>query len=118
MIDVPQDVLIWLVGWSFVGSSLGYLTLRHKPQWTGKVFFIEYFKSVGVGIFSAFPTFFILHSRYICSMPISLMLAGSLAFIATDAIIHVWPKLMESIGVIIVALMEKLLGIGRNNGRL
>lgn len=114
MLDMELGVVSWLISWSFVGSTLGFFTIRNKPQWTRCERFKEYIKSVCVGIFFAFPTCTILIEEKIFGTTMSVMIAGSVAFAVTDAIIHLWPRLMDGISVLAVKMAEKF--IGKPNG--
>ena len=116
MMNLEAELVVWLVSWSFVGSTLGFFTLRNKPQWTILQKLSEYLKSIGVGMFFAFPTFMFLYEEKIFSPPLNMMIAGSLAFAITDVIINLWPKLIDGIGALVIKLAEKWLGIGNKDG--
>ena len=114
MLNMESGVVTWLIGWSCVGSTLGFFTIRNKPQWTKQERFKEYIKSVSVGIFFAFPTCTILTEKEVFGTALNVMLAGSVAFAVTDVIINLWPRLMDGISVLAVKVIERF--IGKPNG--
>lgn len=110
MVDIELGTVSWLVSWAFIGSTLGFFTIRNKPDWTIKERVKEYIKSVGVGVFFAFPVFVVLCEKDIFSVSTSIVLSGSVAFAVTDFIIVLWPRLLDSIGTICNKLIERFVG--------
>lgn len=110
MLDIPLSVVLWLMGWSIIGSTLGFFTIRNKPHWTEIERLMELIKSIVVGIFFAFPVYTILCEKEVFSSSANIMVAGSVAFIVTDGIINIWPKLIEGVGFLIRSIVEKFVG--------
>ena len=115
MFQIELNVVIWLVVWSWIGSTLGYFTIRHKPIWNRRRKIIEYGKSVGVGLFFALPIFVSLQEHGDLSQDLSLTLAGSSSFAITDVIIKVWPKLTDGLENSITKFIDRVLGNSSNN---
>lgn len=110
MMHMQLDIVAWIIGWSFVGATLGFFTIRDKPHWTRLERFKEYMKSILVGIFFAFPIYAILSEKEVFTTYVNIMIAGSVAFAATDGIINIWPKFIESIGFLLRSISDKLVG--------
>lgn len=115
MMQVNPNVIIWLIVWSIIGSTLGFFTIRFKPIWTTKKKVLEYLLSVNVGIFFALPIYIILLERYKFSEDLCIMLAGSSSFAITDVIIKIWPKLINGLGYAINKYIDKILGNSNSN---
>ena len=116
MLQIELSVVIWLIVWAYIGSTLGFFTIRFNPTWTRKQRFLEYLKSVSVGIFFSLPLFFILQECKGLSHNLSITLAGSSAFAMTDLIIKLWPKAIDGLGNAINKLLDRLIGnIGNSN---
>ena len=111
------NTLIWLIAWAFIGSTLGYFTIRYKLTWTKEKKLIEYFKSVCVGIFFSLPVYFVLYEIKELSQNLSLTLAGSSSFAVTDLIIKIWPKVISSIEDVLYNLAKKLVKGNGNSDR-
>lgn len=109
MLDLQRDVVLWLIGWSFVGSILGFFTIRHNSEWTAIEMSKELFKSITVGIFFALPTYMLLEESKSFSVSTNIVLAGSVAFVITDGIIHLWPKFIHGIGELFLKIVEKVI---------
>lgn len=110
MFHIRSDVVMWLIVWAFIGSSLGFFTIRNTPIWTKTERLKEYIKSVCVGIFFALPTCTYLCERHVFTTDLSIMIAGGVSFAITDVIIKAWPKLIEGIGNIIPSILNRVFG--------
>lgn len=107
------DTLVWLIVWSFIGSTLGFFSIRNNTTWTRVQRLMEYIKSVSIGIFFALPTFSILREYQIFSVEnvagLNIMAAGSTSFMVTDLIIKLWPKLIYGVSKSFSKLMDHLI---------
>ena len=112
MLLIDANVVIWLAVWAFIGSTLGFFTIRLNPIWTIKQKFSEYLKSVCIGIFFSLPLYFVLQEINELSHNLSITLAGSSSFAITDLIIKLWPKAIEGIG---KAINKFINNIGNKN---
>ena len=116
MFQIELNVVIWLIVWSLIGSTLGFFTIRYKPIWENKRKTLEYLKSVCVGLFFALPIFVALQEHGKLSRDLSLMLAGSSSFAITDLIIKIWPKITDGLGNAINKLLDRLINnIGKSD---
>lgn len=115
MLQVDCNVVLWLIVWAFIGSTLGFFTVRYKMVWSRKRKQLEYLRSVCVGIFFALPIYFILSEHKGLSQNLSITLAGSSAFAITDFIIKLWPKLMDGICEAIPKFLNRLINNLRSN---
>jgi hypothetical protein len=114
MLNLEQGVLLWLLVWSFIGSSLGFFTVRNSPLWSYKQKILEYFKSVFVGIFFAFPLFGILEEKNVFNTDLNIMLSGCFAFGITDLIIKSWSRIIDVINKSLDRMARKCTSIGKD----
>lgn len=115
MFQIELNVVIWLIVWSLIGSTLGFFTIRYKPIWKNKRKILEYLKSICVGLFFALPIFVAIQEHGKLSRDLSLMLAGSSSFAITDLIIKIWPKITDGLGNSIIKFIDRVLGNSSNN---
>lgn len=113
--QVDLNVILWLVIWSIIGSTLGFFTIRFKPVWTKSQKRLEYILSVSVGVFFALPLFVVLQETCKFSPDMCIMLAGSSSFAVTDLIIKIWPKVIDGLGYAINKYIDKVLNSSRNH---
>ena len=110
MLDIPDEVLHWLLIWSSLGASLGYFTIRDNPGWSIQRRVKEYLLSVGVGVFFAFPVYIGLKDFTAIPKDFKIMAAGMVAFGITDVLINFWPSIWTNIGAICNKIIDKLIG--------
>ena len=117
MLQIELSVVLWLVVWAYIGSTLGFFTIRFNPTLTSKQRMYEYLKSVGVGVFFSLPLYFILQECNGLSHNLSITLAGSSSFAITDFIIKLWPRAIDGVGNAISKLLDRLIGNIGDGGR-
>jgi len=110
MVDIYSEAMIWLIGWAFIGATLGFFTIRFNPDWSKGRQIYEYLLSVSVGLFFAVPVFTVLRTYDILDIDLALMASGGFAFFTTDIIINHWGRIVDGVGSLINKVAEKLIG--------
>lgn len=93
MLDI-EDIL-FIGGWAFIGSILGFLAFAHDTSKSILNKIKRCCLSIGVGIFIAFPISIYLIDTETCSKSLSIMIGGLGAFGLPDFIMKYWPSIIQ-----------------------
>lgn len=100
------EEVIYISIWAFLGAILGFFSFSYVPKKKPIDNFKRCLKSIGVGLFIAFPLCLYLEESNTFSKTLNITIGGLGAFGLPDILLNWWPRLSEALASRVVSTVE------------